>query len=574
MLKLTRNRFLTGFVIGIFVALLLVAIVSADAATTLESLGGMWRLLIVGGVVGVTYAGLFRPQISTPANDLMNGVITSIVAWIVLALNLFPLFEINTPMWDVSTASDVAPKLIAYALLGGGIGLLYGIVARRLKLSADTIGIDDSTKKTRVLIVGGGYAGVSAAEQLDQAFLRDPTVEITLISKTNYLLHTPMLSEVSSSAVSPQNISPPLRSFFQDVRVVVGDVATVDWAKQTVELVPNARSPQRTLSFDHLAITAGGVPNFFGNKGVENHCYTFKSLHDSMVLRNQIIDMFERADFEQYAARKQCMLTFVVIGGGFAGVELIGGLNDFGRGMLPNYRNISPDEVRFVLIHTRDVILPELSEALGRFAQEKMAARGVEFILNKRVTGAEKGAVLLGDVRVEAETVVWTAGNRPHPIVDKLGVTLTRRGQISVAATLQSQEQPLLWAAGDCAQIPDPNNEGEFYPPTAQHALREGKKLGANISGVIRGQAPKPFNFKTLGSLAALGHQLAVAELFGYRFSGFLAWLMWRGIYLSKLPSLEKRTRVLLDWLLDILFPPDIVQTIHFDEPDDGQAAA
>ena len=194
-----------------------------------------------------------------------------------------------------------------------------------------------------------------------------------------------------------------------------------------------------------------------------------------------------------------------------------------------------------------------------------MATRGVEFIPNKRVTGAKPGMIIIGDERLAADTVVWTAGNQPNPIVHGLGVELTRRGQVPVSSDLRSVETPALWAAGDCARIPIPNDAGSFYPPTAQHAFREGKLLGRNVVAAIRGTPLQPFDFKTLGSLAALGHQLAVAEVLGYRFSGFLAWIMWRAIYLSKLPNLEKRLRVLLDWVLDVFFPPDIVQTMSFD---------
>jgi NADH dehydrogenase len=210
--------------------------------------------------------------------------------------------------------------------------------------------------------------------------------------------------------------------------------------------------------------------------------------------------------------------------------------------------------------------LPELSESLGKYAREKLEERGIEFKLGVRVTGAEPGKVFLGDETLSTETFIWTAGNKPSPILESCGQPLTKRGQIEVNSHLAVPGMPGLWAAGDCAQIPDLST-GKFCPPTAQHALREGKVVGYNVAATIKGKPLKTFNFKTLGSLAALGHQLAVAEIMGYRFSGFLAWLMWRGIYLSKLPTLDKQVRVGLDWLLDVFFPPDIVQTIDFSRP-------
>ena len=574
---LMARRFVTGLLIGLFVALVELIPVTLGPTTpaggiTLADLGGAVRLLVAGGLLGGGYALLFRPAPGSHAENVMGGVVLGAVTWVILALNLFPLLKADAPMWHVDTAASILPQLVAYVLHGSLTGFLYGLVYQRLGLApaAATLA-PESTTRTNVVIVGGGYAGASSAASLDKAFADDPSVEVWLVSKTNYLVHTPMLSEVSASAVNPQHISPPLRAFFQRVHVVQGEVESVDWGRGRVDLSSDARSPHRSLSFDHLLITSGCTPNFFGNKELAAHTLTFKSLQDSIRLRNQVIDMFERADFEQEAERKRQRLTFVVVGGGFAGVELIGGLNDFGRGMLPYYPNVGPDNLRFVLVHAGEVILPELSKSLGRFAQEKMAARGVRFIPNQRVTGARPGAIRIGDRELAADTVVWTAGNKPGPLVSKLGVDLTRRGQIPVSSELRSTERPALWAAGDCAQIPVPNDEGAYYPPTAQHAAREGKLLGRNVAAAIRGQPLQPFDFKTLGSLAALGYQLAVAEVFGYRFSGFLAWIMWRGIYLSKLPNLEKRVRVLLDWMLDVFFPPDIVQTMSFDhEPDRG----
>ena len=567
--EVTR-RFITGLLLGLIVAVLEVILMTLGPIATPDGIvrndsGGAMRLLVAGASLGAVYALLFRPTPGSHPENVMGGVVIGVVTWVVFALSLFPILNADAPMWHVDTAASTVPELIAYVLHGSLTGFLYGLVCERLRLVPAARPSSEPATKTNVVIVGGGYAGVSAAESLDKAFANDPGVDVWLVSKINYLVHTPLLSEVSSSAVNPQHISPPLRTFFRRVHVVQGEVASVDWARGRVDLSPDVRSPHRSLAFDHLLITTGCVPSFFGNREIEANTLTFKSLQDSIRLRNQIIDRFERADFEQEPENKRQQLTFVVVGGGFAGVELIGGINDFGRGMLPYYPNIAPDDVRFVLVHPGDVILPELSESLGRFAQEKMATRGVEFFPNKRVTGAKPGMIIIGDERLAADTVVWTAGNQPNPIVHGLGVELTRRGQIPVSSDLRSVENPALWAAGDCAQIPIPNDAGSFYPPTAQHAFREGKLLGHNVVAAIRGKPLQPFDFKTLGSLAALGHQLAVAEVLGYRFSGFLAWIMWRAIYLSKLPNLEKRLRVLLDWVLDVFFPPDIVQTMSFD---------
>jgi NADH dehydrogenase len=547
----------------------------SGSGITVAELGGAMGLLVAGAVIGGSYACLFQPEPGGHAEHLMSGVPLGLIAWVILAMNLYPLLTGSGPMWEADVAIGLFPQLIAFLLLGSVVGLVYGLayqlLAIPLRLATSELIQTPPLVSKRIVIVGGGYAGVSAAQKLEQELGDDPTVGIWLVSGTNYLLHTPMLSEVSASSIDPQHICPPLRSSFRHVRMVQCAVERIDLEQRIVHLTADVRSRHRELPFDHLILTLGSVPNFFGNPGVEAEAFTFKSLEDAVLLRNQIIDMFERADFEQDVEKRRRMLTFVVAGGGFAGVELIGGINDFARGMLPYYPNTPPEELRLVLVHSRDTILPELSPSLGKFAQEKLEERGVEFKLEMRVTGAKPGTVLLGDEVLPTETIVWTAGNKPNPVLETLGLPLTKRGQLEVNTELAVLNVSGLWAAGDCAQVPDLST-GKFAPPTAQHAVREGKVLGYNVAASIKGKPLKTFNFKTLGSLAALGHQLAVAEIMGYRFSGFLAWLMWRAIYLSKLPTLEKQVRVGLDWILDIFFPPDIVQTIDFGHPTNDQS--
>ncbi len=561
-----------GLIIGVLFTLFLRDLPLAGAEGNLKApfdpLGG----LAMGAIIGGAYALLFSPDRNSSAESAANGLILGVIAWVALRLIGFPALLAGGSLWQASDARLVFPGLLAAHFQGGLTGLVYSqlcrLFASRLRLTEPTPEAPKITK--RVIIIGGGYAGVSAAQALERELAGDPSVGIWLLSQKNYLLHTPMLSEVSSSAVNAQNISPPLRSFFDRTQVVLCEVADVDLEKSLVHIAEDARNKARTLPFDHLLLTVGGVANFFGNEAVAAEAFTFKSLQDAMLLRNQIIDMFERADVEPDAAKRQRMLTFVVAGGGFAGIELIGGLNDFARGILRFYPNIPLQEVRTILVHSRDAILPELSPSLAEFAREKLAERGIEFKLGVRVTGAEHGAVHLGEDLLPTETFVWTAGNKPSPIISMLGLPLTKRGQLEVTAELAATTAPNVWAAGDCAQIPDLIT-GKFCPPTAQHALREGKVAGYNIAATLKDKPLKPFRYKSLGSLAALGHQLAVAEVMGRRFSGLLAWLMWRSIYLSKLPTLDKQVRVGLDWFLDVFFPADIVQTVDFSRPSADQ---
>ena len=585
------RRWLVGTIIGLAVTgLLLTIIISSGSMSSGEvtitqlwqGLGSPIGFLLAGAIIGGCYALFFRPVRHGHAENFMSGLPIGAIAWVVLGLTLYPLLAGTGFRWWSHLAAEVLPQFIAYLLQGALVGLVYGLVyehfAQALGLLAPEKEIPAVNK--RVVVVGGGYAGVAAAQALENELGHDPTVAICIVSENNYLIHTPMLSEVTASSVNAQNIVPTLRSFFKRVQVVQGEVQNVDMTRRRVCLKANARSPYRELPFDEIVLTAGGVPNFFGNEAVAREAFTFKSLEDAMLLRNQMIDMFERADFEQDVQKRRRMLTFAVAGGGFAGVELLGGMNDFGRGILPFYPNIPEEEVRFILVHSRDAILPELSRSLGIFAQEKLEERGVEFLLETRVTSAKPGAVQVRDKNtkevswVPTETFVWTAGNKPSPVIKTLGLPdrLNRRGQIKVDTTLSVPDVPGLWAAGDCAEVPDLTNEGKPAPPTAQHAQREGKVVGYNVAAKLKGKPVKEFNFKTLGLLAALGHQLAVAEFFGrYRFSGFLAWLMWRAIYLGKLPTLQKQVRVGLDWLLDVFFPSDIVQTINFTRPSAAQ---
>ena len=252
-------------------------------------------------------------------------------------------------------------------------------------------------------------------------------------------------------------------------------------------------------------------------------------------------------------------MTIVVAGGGFAGVETVAAVNDFLRDAIPFYKNLHERDLRIVLVHSGNVILPELSEKLGAYAGGKLTERGVEVRLNTRVLGYRNGAVELSDgTRVSTKTLVWTAGTAPHPILDTIPC-LKEHGRVATNEYMEVSDWPGVWAVGDCASIPDPRT-AKPYPPTAQHALRQGRVLARNMCAAIRGGVKKPFVFSTLGQLAAIGKRTGVAQMFGFNFSGFVAWWLWRTIYLSKLPRFEKKCRVALDWSLDLLFSKDLVQ--------------
>jgi NADH dehydrogenase len=308
---------------------------------------------------------------------------------------------------------------------------------------------------------------------------------------------------------------------------------------------------------------------------VEKLAFNFKSLLDAIRIRNHVIEMFERADQEQDPATRKKLLTFVVAGGGFAGVELAGALNDFAHGIIPDYRNLKIEELCVTLVHSRSRILPELRESLADYAMEKMKQRGVRFHLGARLVDAQPGLVMLSDGQIPAETLIWTAGTAPNPLLNTLAVAKDKRGAVVVDSTLAVPQQSGVWALGDCAAVND-GKTGAPCPPTAQFAIREAKTIAENIRATLRELPRKSFHFDSLGALCVVGHQTACAELSvpfartrSLRFSGLLAWLMWRGIYLSKLPGLERKIRVLMAWTLELFFPRDIIQTIELGGKDD-----
>jgi NADH dehydrogenase len=412
--------------------------------------------------------------------------------------------------------------------------------------------------RRKVVIVGGGFGGVYAALELDKWLFRFPDVDVTVVNRENFFLFTPMLHEVAASDLDITNIVSPVRKLVSNVEFFDGDVERVNLDARTVT-VSHGDGHTHDLPYDHLVLAPGSVTNFFGLPGLEERAITMKSLGDAITLRNRMIQQLEEAETECGAPDRDHLMTFVVAGGGFAGVETIAGMNDFVHHALPFYPHIPREKVRMILVHPGEVILPELSPKLGRYAQEKLAERGVEIRAKTKVSGVTPNGVCLTDgSRIDAATIVWTAGTQPNPLVKTLPCR-TEKGRVCVDEFLRVPDWPGVWAVGDCALVPDPATGG-FHPPTAQHAIRQGKVLARNILRQLRGEAARPFRFRTIGQLASLGRRTGVAQIFGFHFSGFVAWWMWRTIYLMKLPRLEKRLRVAIDWTWDLIFSKDLVK--------------
>ena len=421
---------------------------------------------------------------------------------------------------------------------------------------------------TRVLILGGGFGGLYTALELEKRLARDPDVEITLVNRENFISFTPMLHEVAASDLDLTHIVNPIRKMLKRVNLFLGDVQDIDLPAKEVVVAHGSDHHTHTLPYDHLVIGLGAITNFYQLPGLEERALTMKALGDAIHLRNHLIANLEEADTE--CAVKACLreplMTCVVAGGGFAGVETIAAVNDVVHDALRFYRNLRADQIRMVLVHSGPVILPELSERLGRYAQKKLAKRGVEIRLNVRVNGVTDEGVQLSDgTALRTKTVVWTAGTAPNPLLSALPCN-TDRGRLVTNEFLEVPDYPGVWAVGDCALIPD-RKTGQAYPPTAQHAVRQGRVLGRNIAAAVRGGRKRPFVFSTLGQLATIGRRTGVANILGINFSGFVAWWLWRSIYLSKLPRTEKKLRVAIDWTLDLLFSKDLVQFSTFRSP-------
>jgi len=571
---LILRRALPGFTCGLLCGIFLA-----------RGFGSISIGLALGAALGTVYAlALPRPtrDAGAAADRAMTTAVFGLPIWGALNVILLPLLAGQTPQWTVEGMRGLFPALIGWLLFGFALGL---VTTDAVRLAERLFGITPAPPepvspevKTCVVILGGGFAGVSTAMNLEKEFRDDPSVAFTLVSETNALLFTPMLAEVAASSLEPTHISTPLRSSLHRTRVVRAQVAGVDLENRRVKLSDR----EETLPYDHLVLALGAVSSLPPGDGIAEHALEFKTLADAIRIRNHVIDAFDHADAELNPTRRRALLTFVIGGGGFSGAELAGALNDFARGMLADYPNLSADDLRIVLVHSRERILPELSASLADYALERMCARGVTFELNARVSAARPGVVVLKRMELEktnvtkklepvqleipTETLVWAAGAAPSPLLKELAVERDKRGAVLVENTLAVRGHTGLWALGDCAIVPDPKT-GKSCPPTAQFAIREARTLARNLCASIAGEPLQPFHFDSLGTLCVVGHHTACAEIKGYKFSGFFAWFLWRTLYLIKLPGLERKVRVVGDWTIELSFPRDILQTIDFGPP-------
>jgi NADH dehydrogenase len=408
----------------------------------------------------------------------------------------------------------------------------------------------------RIVVLGGGFGGVTTTRHLERYLRSRRDVEITLVSRENFFVLTPLLFESCSGKLELRHCAQPIRAALRRARFIEASVEDVDVQNQIVRAVASDGG-RYDLRYDHVVAALGASTNNDLIPGSSN-AFTFKTMADALVLRNHLIEQFERADATSQSTTRRGCLTTVVIGGGLVGIELLGELTAFVEDVLRFYPRIRRGEIRFLLFEAGARVLPEIDEALARVAARVLQKRGAEIRASTPVRSIEADRVRVGNETIDAGTIILAAGIVPSVVARAIPVLHDERGRIAVDETMRSRSHANVWALGDCAAIPGP--DGRPYPALAQHTVREARHLARNIQAVIEERLPTPFVFRPLGTMASLGHTRAVALVFGVRLRGFLAWWLRRTYYLFQMPRWDRRLRVVLDWTVALFFRPDITK--------------
>lgn len=404
----------------------------------------------------------------------------------------------------------------------------------------------------RIIVVGGGFGGAKCARTL-RHLLPPQSAEIVLFNRENHMVFHPLLAEVVSAAVQPKDVGAPLRQLLAGVQCRTEEVTNID--AENKQIIYEAYDGQmRSMTFDHLVLTCGNSVNLSLIPGMDEHAFPLKTIGDALTLQSHIMEQLEKAEVCEDLERKRWYLTFIIVGGGFSGVEVAGEINDLVRSSTKFFQTIKEEDIKVIIIHSRDSLLPEVSERLRLFVKTKMEKAGLTIHLNAKATMATPEGLRLGDgTFLHAATVVCTIGTTTQPLIDRL--TLAKSGgRLVTMPDMSLPGHANLWAIGDCAAVMN-SLDGTLCPTIAQFAERQGVQVAKNIAAKIKGQPTKPFKYKMQGLLCSIGGHNAVAEVFGFHVSGFPAWFMWRGIYLMKLPSFDQKIKVGMEWAFDLMFP-------------------
>ena len=415
-----------------------------------------------------------------------------------------------------------------------------------------------------VIIAGGGFAGATCARELER-LLPKQSARLILVNDVNFILYTPFLPEAAAGLLEPRHVVTPLREILERTYLRLGAITAHDPAARTVELRTHEGEAEE-LRYDQLVLSVGSVSRTLPVPGLDQHAIGFKSLADAIWLRNHVIETLEMANATEDPGRREQLLTYVFVGGGYAGLEALAELQDFAADAMERYPRARRHGMRWILVEATDRVLPEIDERLADYAVRELRGRGIEVRLGTTLDGleADSAALSTGET-VPTRTVVWTAGVRPHPSLARLSVPLDERGRVRVDDHLRVEGLDGVWAVGDCAAVPDPG--GGLAPPTAQHGIRQAKVAASNVSAALSGESPSRYAYSSRAAFVNLGRYKAVGRVGGRNFSGFLAWWMARTYHLSQIPGLFRKVRAVIDWTVSLPFARDLSEVGSIGHP-------
>lgn len=428
-------------------------------------------------------------------------------------------------------------------------------------------------ERTRILVVGGGYVGMYTALRLQRRLkrqLKARTVEVIVVDPRSYMTYQPFLPEAAAGSVEPRHVVVPLRRVLRHCEVLTGRVVAVEHSRRMARIQPTRGEPYE-LTYEHIVVAPGSIARTMPIPGLAELGIGFKQVEEAISLRNQVLEKLDVATSVTDHAARRAMLTFVFVGGGYAGIEALAELEDMACYATRYYPNMSAEDLRFVLVEATGRILPEVGEDLGRYTVDELRKRNIEVRLETRLESCVGGHIVLSDgEEFDAETLVWTAGVKANPVLAQTDLPLDDRGRLRCLPDLRVEGVEGAWSAGDCAAVPDLTaGKGKTTGPSAQHAVRQARRLGDNLALVLHGREPKPYAHKYAGSVASLGLHKGVAQIYGIKLRGWPAWFMHRTYHVSRVPTLNRKVRVVLDWTLALFFRRDVVSLGSLQRPRD-----